>query len=213
MSLAVRTADTQVLRPSRDSRKLDGKIALITGGAKGMGGTIAELFAMEGARLALAARSVPDLDAELERISGSVPDVEGISITADVTDEASTQAMAARTLERFGRIDILVSSPQQQLSFVTVELVTLRDSARIAITTTDSTGRALFSNIPAGSYLLRFSRVNFAGRIIELNHNPHSHRALNHDRQREEAEKCGHHAQQRQRRPGIFSRGMQSREE
>jgi 3-oxoacyl-[acyl-carrier protein] reductase len=110
MSLAVRTADTQVLRPSRDSRKLDGKIALITGGAKGMGGTIAELFAMEGARLALAARSVPDLDAELERISGSVPDVEGISISADVTDEASTQAMAAQTLEHFGRIDILVNT-------------------------------------------------------------------------------------------------------
>src|SRR5687767_12466784 len=97
MSMAVRTADTQTLSPARDSRKLDGKIALITGGAKGMGGTIAELFAMEGARLALAARSEADLDAELDRIRGSVPDVEGISISADVTDEASTQAMAART--------------------------------------------------------------------------------------------------------------------
>ena len=110
MSLAVRTADTQVLRPSRDRRKLDGKIALITGGAKGMGGTIAELFAMEGARLALAARSVEDLDAELERIRGNGPEAEGITIGADVTDDASTQAMAARALEQYGRIDILVNT-------------------------------------------------------------------------------------------------------
>jgi 3-oxoacyl-[acyl-carrier protein] reductase len=110
MSLAVRTADTQALSARRDARKLEGKVALITGGAKGMGGTIAELFAMEGATLALAARSVADLDAELRRIRGEVADVEGTSIEADVTDEASTQAMVATALDRFGRIDILVNT-------------------------------------------------------------------------------------------------------
>ncbi|WP_160290191.1 outer membrane beta-barrel family protein [Flavihumibacter solisilvae] len=75
-------------------------------------------------------------------------------------------------LSSSGRIEIVVSSPQQQLSFVTVELVTSRDSARVAVTTTDSTGKAFFTSIPAGFYLLRLTRVNFTGRIIELNHNP-----------------------------------------
>jgi 3-oxoacyl-[acyl-carrier protein] reductase len=75
-----------------------------------MGGTISELFAMEGARLALAARSVADLDAELERIRVSVPGIEGVSIEADVTDERSALAMAEQTLTRYGAIDILVNT-------------------------------------------------------------------------------------------------------
>ena len=42
----------------------------------------------------LAARSAEATDAELERIRGNVPEAEGITIGADVTDDASTQAMA-----------------------------------------------------------------------------------------------------------------------
>jgi 3-oxoacyl-[acyl-carrier protein] reductase len=110
MALAVREADTQQLLSSSGRRKLEGRVALITGGAKGMGGTISELFAMEGARLALAARSVTDLDAELERIRGGVPDVEGISIEADVTDEASSRQMVEQALAQFGAVDILVNT-------------------------------------------------------------------------------------------------------
>src|SRR5439155_5650741 len=60
--------------------------------------------------LALAARHVAALDAELGRIRGIVPSVEGISIGADVSDEASVQAMVRRTLDQFGQIDVLVNA-------------------------------------------------------------------------------------------------------
>ena len=81
---------------------------LITGGAKGMGGTIAELFAHEGATLALAARSVADLDAEAARIREGLPTLESMSIGVDVTNADSCQAMAQAVLDRYGRIDVLV---------------------------------------------------------------------------------------------------------
>jgi 3-oxoacyl-[acyl-carrier protein] reductase len=110
MSLAIRTADTERLNLERGRRKLQDKVALITGGAKGMGGTIAELFAHEGAALALAARSVADLDAEADRIRAGKPDLVAMSVGVDVTDATSTQRMAEQVLERFGRIDILVNT-------------------------------------------------------------------------------------------------------
>ena len=110
MSLAIRSADTERLNLDRGRRKLENKIVLITGGAKGMGGTISELFAHEGATLALAARSVSDLDQEIARIREGKPDLNAISIEADVTDEASTKAMAERVVQEYGRIDVLVNT-------------------------------------------------------------------------------------------------------
>lgn len=110
MSLAIRAADTERLNLDRGRRKLENKIVLITGGAKGMGGTISELFAHEGATLALAARSVSDLDQEIARIREGNPDVVAISISTDVTDEASANEMADRVIEEYGHIDVLVNT-------------------------------------------------------------------------------------------------------
>ena len=110
MSLAIRAADTERLNLERGRPRLEGKVALTTGGAKGMGGTIAELFAHEGASLALAARTVDDLDAEAARIREGLPGLIAMSVGVDVTNGESTHEMAARVLERFGRIDILVNT-------------------------------------------------------------------------------------------------------
>lgn len=110
MSLAIRAADTERLNLDRGRRKLENKIVLITGGAKGMGGTISELFAHEGATLALAARSVSDLDQEIARIREGNPDVVAISISTDVTDGASANEMADRVIEEYGHIDVLVNT-------------------------------------------------------------------------------------------------------
>ena len=110
MSLAIRASDTERLNLDRGSRRLEGKVVLITGGAKGMGGTIAELFAHEGASLALAARSIEDLDAEAARIRAELPGLASISVGVDVTSGDSCQAMVQAVLDRYGRIDVLVNT-------------------------------------------------------------------------------------------------------
>jgi len=90
--------------------RLQDKVAVVTGGAKGMGGTICELFAREGAALLLAARDLGALDAEIERIRGVVSEVRARSMQVDVTDEAAAQAMIRRAVDEYGRIDILVNA-------------------------------------------------------------------------------------------------------
>lgn len=90
--------------------KLAGRVALITGGAKGMGGTIAELFAREGASLVLAARGLEALEAELERVRGVVPEARGLAVRCDVTDEAQVRALVRRTLDELGQLDVLVNA-------------------------------------------------------------------------------------------------------
>ena len=84
------------------SGSLDGKVAIVTGAAQGIGRAIAEGLAAEGARIVVA-----DLKGA-EEATQAFP--EGVGLTVDVADEQATQRMAAETLERCGRIDILVNN-------------------------------------------------------------------------------------------------------
>jgi NAD(P)-dependent dehydrogenase (short-subunit alcohol dehydrogenase family) len=81
---------------------LEGKVAIVTGAAQGIGRAIAEGLAAEGARIVVA-----DLRGA-EEAAQAFPD--GVGLTVDVADEAATQRMAADTLERCGQIDILVNN-------------------------------------------------------------------------------------------------------
>jgi NAD(P)-dependent dehydrogenase (short-subunit alcohol dehydrogenase family) len=81
---------------------LEGKVAIVTGAAQGIGRAIAEGLAAEGARIVVA-----DLQGA-EQAARAFPD--GVGLTVDVADEAATQRMAADTLERCGQIDILVNN-------------------------------------------------------------------------------------------------------
>lgn len=86
--------------------QLDGHVALITGGASGIGAACARRFAAEGAALALVDVEDPtDLLVELER-TGTPVDFH----RCDVRDEAGLEAVFARTAERHGRIDAVVAS-------------------------------------------------------------------------------------------------------
>ena len=87
---------------------LQGRSAVITGGASGIGAAIAARLAASGARVALW-----DLDiANAEKLASALPGPGGrhLAVSADVTDEASVQAACDRTIAGFGRIDILVCS-------------------------------------------------------------------------------------------------------
>ncbi|MDR1997488.1 MAG: SDR family oxidoreductase UcpA [Candidatus Margulisbacteria bacterium] len=86
---------------------LAGKVALITGASMGIGSGIAEVFAAEGARLALAARS-EQTDALAEKLTKS--GAEAIVLKMDVTDPASIQSGVAKTVQTYGSIDILVNN-------------------------------------------------------------------------------------------------------
>ncbi len=87
---------------------LEGKVAVITGGAKGLGRAFAMAFAEEGARLALSDIDVEGVRKTAEEISAKGS--ECIWFRADVTDAEGLKGMAQATVEKFGRIDVLVNN-------------------------------------------------------------------------------------------------------
>ncbi len=89
--------------------RLRGRVAVITGGSKGLGAASARLLAEEGSKLVLAARDGTALDALAERLR-SVSGVNVTGIPVDLTTADGADAVAERALEAFGRIDILINS-------------------------------------------------------------------------------------------------------
>ena len=91
-----------------DIFSLDGRVALVPGGGGGIGSSLAEALAGAGAKVAVAGRTRETCAATIERVRAAGSD--GLAITADVTSETDSDRMVAETLERFGRIDILVNA-------------------------------------------------------------------------------------------------------
>jgi NAD(P)-dependent dehydrogenase (short-subunit alcohol dehydrogenase family) len=81
---------------------LEGKVAIVTGGAQGIGRAIAEALADDGARIVIA-----DLKGAEEAAAGFA---DGVGLTVDVSSEDDVARMAAETVERCGSIDILVNN-------------------------------------------------------------------------------------------------------
>jgi NAD(P)-dependent dehydrogenase (short-subunit alcohol dehydrogenase family) len=88
--------------------KLDGKVALVTGSARGIGWEIVQAFAHEGARVALCDLAQADVDAAAARLALPVEKV--LAVKADVTSERDVGALFQRTLEKFNRLDIVVNN-------------------------------------------------------------------------------------------------------
>ncbi len=88
--------------------RLDKRVALLTGGAKGIGRHYAQALAREGARLMIA--DVADGRELAESIAREHGANSVASAVTDVSDEAAVKALVAQTIERFGKIDILVNN-------------------------------------------------------------------------------------------------------
>lgn len=85
---------------------LTGRVAIVTGAARGIGQEYCCAFAREGARVIAA--DILSCEETVTKVQESGGEVVGV--TTDVTSAQSTEAMAAEALERFGRIDILVNN-------------------------------------------------------------------------------------------------------
>src|SRR6185437_14388174 len=85
-----------------------GKVAVVTGGSGGLGRAIAEAFAAAGARVVVAARGAEALERIAEQLSQSGREV--APIAADLTRQEDVDRLFARTIDRFGRLDVLVNN-------------------------------------------------------------------------------------------------------
>jgi 3-oxoacyl-[acyl-carrier protein] reductase len=90
------------------SPAFEGRVAVVTGGAKGIGRAIATHLAAGGAKLVLAGRSEAPLEELRAAIAGQGG--EAVAVRADIAVEADADALCARALEAFGKADILVNN-------------------------------------------------------------------------------------------------------
>jgi NAD(P)-dependent dehydrogenase (short-subunit alcohol dehydrogenase family) len=88
--------------------KLDGKVALVTGAARGIGWEIAQALAQEGARIAICDLVQRDVDEAVEKLK--LPPESTLSARADVGFERDVVELLRQTAVKFGRLDILVNN-------------------------------------------------------------------------------------------------------
>jgi NAD(P)-dependent dehydrogenase (short-subunit alcohol dehydrogenase family) len=86
-------------------KRLDGKTALITGAARGIGRAFAEAYVHEGARVAIA-----DIDIDRARATAAEIGEAAIAVPLDVTRQESIDSAVAETVAALGRIDILINN-------------------------------------------------------------------------------------------------------
>ncbi|HEX76444.1 MAG TPA: SDR family oxidoreductase [Dehalococcoidia bacterium] len=91
-----------------DKYRLDGKVALITGGSRGIGQAVALGFAEVGADVAIASRKLPDLEEVAKEISALGR--HSLAIAAHAGHKEELDDLVKKTIDEFGRIDILVNN-------------------------------------------------------------------------------------------------------
>src|SRR5690242_6610996 len=92
----------------RRRQDLGGRVALVTGGSRGLGLLLARELGRQGCRVMIAARDGRELAEAAARLAGEVPEL--ATHRCDVADEAAAGALVEATVEIFGRLDVLVNN-------------------------------------------------------------------------------------------------------
>lgn len=125
--------------------RLQGKVALITGAGSGVGRAAMRIFAKEGAKVVGVSRTQSALDgalSEVKAIGG-----EGTVIAADLSTEAGAETAMRKTLDSYGRVDILVNSAGVGYSWMEKSPGSMND---IATTTLEKWNEVLAINLTSG---------------------------------------------------------------
>jgi len=98
--------------------KLKDKVAIVTGGGRGIGKAIAEAFAKEGAKVVVtAAQNKPEIEEVAKNING-------LAIKGDVTNIDDVTYIVNTTISTYGKIDILVNNAARGMKFVNEKFMT-----------------------------------------------------------------------------------------
>ena len=146
--------------------QLDGRIAIVTGGSSGIGRAISLLFAAEGATTVIA-------DVSDEAIGGGQPTLElirgagheGTFARADMGVPADIDALVARTIDEFGRIDILVNNAA---TYVGKPLLETSEEEWNRVFAVNVTGVFLLTRAVVFQMLKQESRDGVRGRIVNI---------------------------------------------
>ena len=98
------------------NQSIVGKVVIVTGASSGIGRAIARLFAKEGAKLALAARSTEKLENLAKEIGG-----DPLILSIDLARATEVERLAAETIAQFGRVDVLMANAGIYVSGEAVE--------------------------------------------------------------------------------------------
>src|SRR5206468_11362924 len=98
-----RSTRWDVSSPPEPLDRLDGQVALVTGGGRGIGRRVALELAEAGARVAVSART-------REQVAATAREAGGFAVVADVADRAAVEAMVAEVERQLGPIDLLVAN-------------------------------------------------------------------------------------------------------
>ena len=104
--------------------KLEGKVALVTGGDSGIGRAVAYLYAREGADVAINYLPEEEADAEVTRTEVESTGRNCLLLPGDLTDGDTCRRLVQSTVEKFGKLDILVSNAAHQNRKATLQDVT-----------------------------------------------------------------------------------------
>jgi 3-oxoacyl-[acyl-carrier protein] reductase len=96
--------------PAYAAPPLAGKVAVVTGGASGIGGAIAWMLAGDGADVVISGRNTDALDEQVRALQTGFPDRGVAAIRADVTDVGEVDGLISGAVERFDGLDILINA-------------------------------------------------------------------------------------------------------